>query len=106
MPYQVVTEVRFTEQFSKLTDDEQQAEQIKALEIVGRNGGTIDTILVVPDEQYAITIATYADERSAQKSHLQIAGRGAYTLRPHRAFPLDEWMGIAAEANAEALVEV
>lgn len=106
MPYQVITEVRFTEAFQKLTEEEQQAEQIKALEIVGRNGGTIDSILVVPDEQYAVTIATYADERAANKSHLQITARGAYTLRPHRAFPLDEWMAIAAEAKSEALVEV
>lgn len=106
MPYQVITEVRFTDAFMKLTEAEQQAEQVKALEIVTRNGGTIDSILVVPDEQYAVTIATYADERSAHKSHLQVQARGAYTLRPHRAFPLDEWMAITAEATSEALVEV
>ena len=106
MPYQVITEVRFTDAFMKLTEAEQQSEQLKALEIVTRNGGTIDTILVVPDEQYAVTIATYADERSSAKSHIQIQARGAYTLHPHRAFPLDEWMAITAEANAEALVEV
>ena len=106
MGYRVITEVRFTDQFTKLTADEQMAEQIEALQIVTRNGGTISDIFVVPGEQYALTIAEYADERSSHKAHLQVMARGAYQLTARRSYTLEEWTAIADEATKEAVVGV
>src|SRR5688572_14331230 len=82
MSYRVVTTLRFTDHFSKMTEQEQQNEQLAALDIVTRNGGTIDTIMVVPDDAVALVHAQYPDERAAAKSHLQIQARGAYNLSP------------------------
>ena len=106
MSYRVITEVRFTDQFNKLTPDEQMSEQIAAIELVTRNGGTISEILVVPDEQYALTIAEYPDETASMKAHLQIVARGSYQLAPKRSFTLDEWTKIADAAREETVVGV
>lgn len=106
MPYRVITDVRFTDQFMKLTEEERNAEQLAAFEIVGRNGGTIQSIHVIPADRVAVTIAEYPDERASVKAHLQIEARGAYTLDAKRTYTLDEWMVIAQEANEEALLDV
>ena len=106
MSYRVVTELRFSDQFTKMTEQEQQNEQLAALDIVTRNGGTIDSIIVVPDDRVALVHAQYPDERTAMKSHLQIETRGAYLLQPRRAFTLEEWTVLAEEAKAEAVVGV
>ena len=106
MSYQVVTRVTFAPEFSRLTEDEQTNELIEATAIVTRNGGTIDSTMVVPAEQAAIVFATYPDEKSSMKAHLQIAARGAYVLEPQRAYPLEEWLVIQQEARAEAVIPV
>jgi uncharacterized protein with GYD domain len=106
MSYRVITEVRFTDQFNKLTPDEQMAEQVAALELVTRNGGTIADILVVPGDQLALTVAEYPDEAASMKAHLQIQARGSYTLNPKRTFTLDEWTAIVEAARQETVVGV
>lgn len=104
MSYRVITEVRFTDQFNKLTLDEQTAEQIEALQIVTRNGGAISDIFVVPTDQCAVTIAEYPDETASLKAHLQIGARGAYELTARRSYTLDEFTAISDAARAEAVV--
>ena len=106
MAYRVITEVRFTDQFNKLSPDEQLTEQVEALQIVTRNGGTISEILVVPSDQCAITIAEYADELSSVKAHIQIMARGAYELLAKRSYTLAEFTEINEAARAEAVVPV
>lgn len=106
MSYRVVTEIRFTDKFTSLPEDAQQQEQLAALDIVTRNGGTIDNIFVVPNDRFALVHAEYPDETASMKSHLQIEARGAYLLTPRRAFTLEEWLVIAAAANSEAVVAV
>ena len=106
MSYRVVTRVTFTPEFSRFTEEEQTNELIEATSIVSRNGGVIESTTVVPSEQTAIVLATYPDEKSSMKSHLQIAARGAYRLEPQRAYSLEDWLQIQAEARAEAVVPV
>ena len=106
MSYRVVTMLRFTDQHNRLSEDEQQAEQIAAIEDVTRNGGELGDVFVLPHEKTAVVIATYPDEQSSIKAHLQIQLRGNYDLTPSRAFLLDEWMTLADQARAEAVVAV
>lgn len=106
LSYRVVTRVTFTPEFSRLTEEEQTNEQIAAMEIVARNGGTFESIVVLPGEQTALTTVVYQDEESSLKSHIQIQARGAYNLQPSRAYTLEEWMEIMQKARAEAVVGV
>ncbi|HVM08964.1 MAG TPA: GYD domain-containing protein [Acidimicrobiales bacterium] len=106
MSYRVVTRVTFTPEFGRLTTEEQTNEQIAAMEIVTRNGGTFESILVLPTDQAALTTTVYPDERSSMKAHLQIQARGAYELHAQHAFTLDEWTSILEESRAEAVVGV
>ena len=106
MSYRVVTMLRFTDQHNRLSEDEQQAEQIAAIEDVVRNGGELGDVYVLPHEKTAVVVATYPDERSSIKAHLQIQLRGNYDLTPSRAFLLDEWASLTEEAKAGAVVSV
>ena len=106
MPYRVITRVTFTPEFYKLTEQEQTDELVAATEIVTRNGGTIESTSVVPADSSAIVLATYPDQRSSAKAHIQIVARGAYQLEPQAAYSLEEWLEITAEARAEAVVPV
>ena len=106
MPYRVVTRVTFTPEFSKLTEQEQTNELVATNEIVTRNGGTIESTSIVPSDSSAIVLATYPDQRSSAKAHLQIIARGAYQLVPQEAYSLEEWLEIVAESRAEAVVPV
>jgi hypothetical protein len=106
MSYRVATRVTFTPEFSRLTDEEQNNELVAALEIVTRNGGTIESTTVLPADQSALTIAVYPDPAAAAKAHIQIQARGAYQLQPQTAYSLEEWMQLMQEARAEAVVGV
>ena len=106
MSYRVVTMLRFTDQHNRLTEAEQQAEQIAAIGDVMRNGGELGDVFVLPHDKVAVVIATYPDEASSIKAHLQIQLRGNYDLTPNRAVLLEEWTAIAAEAQAGAVVTV
>ena len=106
MSYRVVTMLRFTDQHNRLTEAEQQAEQVAAIEDVLRNGGELGDVYVLPHEKVAVVVATYPDEMSSIKAHLQIQSRGNYDLTPSRAFLLEEWTTIAQEASAGSLVSV
>ena len=106
MSYRTATKVTFTPEFSKMTEEEQQSEQIAAMEIVTRNGGTFESIHVLPNENAALTIVSYPDERSALKAEIQIIARGAYNLQAQSCYTLDEWTAIMNEARAEAVVGV
>ena len=106
MSYRVVTMLRFTDQHNRLTEQEQQAEQVAAIEDVLRNGGELGDVYVLPHDKVAVVVATYPDETSSIKAHLQIQSRGNYDLTPNRAFLLEEWTAIAQEAQAAAVVSV
>ena len=106
MSYRVVTRLTFTDQHNRLTEEEQQAEQVAAIEDVVRNGGQLGDVYVLPHEKTAVVVATYPDETSSIKAHIQIQARGNYDLVPARAFLLDEWATIMDEAKAGAVVSV
>lgn len=106
MSYRAVTMLTFTDQHNRLSEQEQEAEQVAAIEDVIRNGGELGDVFVLPHEKTAVVIATYPDEESSIKAHLQIQLRGNYDLTPHRAFLLDEWTKLADEARSSALVSV
>ena len=106
MSYRVVTMLRFTDQHNRLAEVEQQAEQVAAIEDVMRNGGQLGDVFVLPHDKVAVVVATYPDEMSSIKAHLQIQARGNYDLTPNRAFLLEEWAAIAQEAQAGAVVSV
>ena len=106
MSYRVVTELRFTEQHNRLTQAEQEAEQVGAIEDVIRNGGELGDVYVLPHDKVAVVVATYPDEESSIRAHLQIQARGNYDLRPARAFLLDEWTALLESARAGAVVSV
>jgi uncharacterized protein with GYD domain len=106
MSYRLMTKVTFTPEFAKMSDDEQNNELVATLEIVTRNGGTLEQTLVVPSEQCAYSIGVYPDPTSAAKAHIQIQARGAYELTPLPAYSLEEWQQLMAEARAEAVVGV
>ena len=106
MSYRVVTMLRFTEQHNRLTEAEQQAEQVAAIEDVIRNGGELGDVYVLPHDKVAVVVATYPDEVSSIKAHFQIQARGNYDLTPNRAFLLEEWQEIATAAMEGAVVSV
>lgn len=106
MSYRVVTTLTFTPEFLKLPEEEQMNEQIAAMEIVARNGGTFEAIIVVPSTHSSLVTAVYPDEQASLKAHLQVEARGAYHLAPQRAYTLEEWQAIVQQARDEAVVGV
>lgn len=106
MSYRVVSMLTFTDQHNRLSEEEQQAEQVAAIGDVLRNGGELGDVFVLPHVKTAVVVATYPDERSSIKAHLQIQLRGNYDLTPNRAFLLEEWTALAAEVRAGAVVSV
>lgn len=106
MSYRVMTKVSFTPEFTKLTEEEQNTELVATLEIVTRNGGTLEQTIVVPSEQCAYSIGVYPDASAATKAHIQIQARGAYQLSPVPAYSLEEWQSLMAEARADAVIGV
>ncbi|HEX4978916.1 MAG TPA: hypothetical protein VFV35_02515 [Acidimicrobiales bacterium] len=106
MTYRVVTTTTFTDAYWRMTKEEQDAELVAALDIVARNGGTIESMLALPDSRSAQTIGSFPDEASTRKAELQIEARGAFILQPQRAYPLDEWQALVDAAATEAVVGV
>ena len=96
----------FTPEYNRMTDDEQLQEQTAAYEIVARNGGTIETQVVLPTEKVLLVIAAYPDATASIKANLQIQARGAFTLDSQVAYTLDDWLPILQAAKDEAVVGV
>jgi len=102
MSYLSASKLTFTPKWADLNDDEQLAEQVKALEIVSKYGGEIKAQYVLWSDNCLFTIAEYPDETSAFKSELAIGRRGAFVLEAQRAVPLEDVMSWQDEVRMVA----
>lgn len=81
-----------------MSEEQRQAEQVAAFEIVAKYGGTIEGQWVLWSDGVFLSITSYPDEASAVKSQLAIVARGAFALQGQSAFTLEEIVGWQAEA--------
>ena len=96
------SKLTFTPKWADMTDDEQLAEQVAALDIVSKFGGEIKAQYVLWSDNCLLSIVEYPDEISAYKSELAIARRGAFELQAQRAIPLEDVMSWQDEVRAVA----
>jgi uncharacterized protein with GYD domain len=102
MSYLSASKLTFTPKWAEMSDAEQLAEQVAALEIVSKYGGEIKSQHVLWTDGCLLSIIGYPDEASAFKSELAIARRGAFVLQGQRAVPLEDVMAWQDEVRTVA----
>ena len=102
MSYLVASKLTFSAQWAEMSDDEQLAEQVAAVEIVGKYGGEIKSQYILWTESCLFSIVDYPEQVSAFKAELAIGRRGAFVLQSQPAVPLDVLMGWQDEVRTIA----
>ena len=106
MPYRIASQLTFTDTYNRMTDEEQLAEQVAALEIVANNGGTIDAQYVLWTDGVILSVVTFPDQAACVRCELQISLRRAFELRSQAALTVDEVVALQAEAKEAATIKV
>jgi uncharacterized protein with GYD domain len=106
MPYRIASTLTFTDTYTRMTDEEQMAEQVAALEIVANNGGTIEAQYALWTDGAVLSVVNFPDQQACIRCELQITQRGAFQLRSQAALTIDEVMTLNAEAKAQATVKI
>ena len=89
MAYRIASKLTFTDLYNRMTDEEQLAEQVAALELVAKNGGTIEAQYVLWGDAAVLSIVNYPDQQAAVRSELQILARRAFELSSQPAFTVE-----------------
>jgi uncharacterized protein with GYD domain len=97
MAYRGASKLTFTPAWADMSEEERQAEQVAAMEIVAKYGGEQEGQWVLWSDQVLFTITRYPDQESAIKSQMAIVARGAFELQSQTALTLDEMIGYQAE---------
>ena len=106
MSYRVASTLTLTDTFSRMTPDEQMAEQAAALEIVSSNGGVIEAQYGLWSDAAILSITMFPDQHACYLCEMQINQRGAFSLRSQAALTMDELLALTSEARAAATVTV
>ena len=106
MSYRIASKLTFTDLYNRMTDEEQLAEQVAALDFVAKNGGTIEAQYVLWGDAAVLSIVNYPDQQAAVRSELQILARRAFELSSQPAFTVEEVVQLQAEARAATTVTV
>jgi hypothetical protein len=106
MSYRIASKLTFTDLYSSMTEEEQLAEQVAALEIVAANGGTIDAQYVLWSDAVVLSVVTFPDQQACYRCEMQIASRRAFVLQSQAALTIEELVTLQAEAKAAAVVKV
>jgi len=102
MAHLSASKLTFTPKWDDLSDDEQMAEQVAAIGIVTKFGGTIKSQHVLMTDGCLLTITEYPDEIAAHKAVLAIVRRGAFELQSQSALTLEELVSWQDEIRAVA----
>lgn len=97
MAYRGASKLTFTPAWADMSEEERQAEQVAAMEIVAKYGGKQEGQWVLWSDQVLLSITSYPDQESAIKSQMAIVARGAFELQSQTALTLDEMIGYQAE---------
>ena len=97
MAYRVASKLTFSAAWANMKEDERLSEQVAALEVVAKYGGTIESQHVLWSDGVLLSIASYPDQASSVKSEMAITARGAFVLQSQPAFTLDEIVGWQGE---------
>jgi uncharacterized protein with GYD domain len=97
MAHLSASKLTFTPAWADMSEEERQAEQVAALEIVAKYGGEQEGQWVLWSDQVLLTITKYPDQASAIKAQMAIVARGAFELQGQTALTLDEVVGYQAE---------
>lgn len=97
MAHLSASKLTFTPAWADMSEDERQAEQVAALEIVAKYGGEQEGQWVLWSDQVLLTITRYPDQPSAIKAQMAIVARGAFELQSQTALTLEEMVGYQAE---------
>lgn len=106
MSYRIASKLTFTDLYNRMTEEEQMTEQVAALDLVARNGGTIEAQYVLWGDSVVFSIVNYPDQQSAVRCELQIMQRRAFELQSQPALTVEEIVQLQAEAKAATTVEV
>ena len=106
MSYRIASKLTFTDLYTSMTDEEQLAEQVAALEIVAANGGTIDAQYVLWSDAVILSVVTFPDQQACYRCEMQITSRRAFNLQSQAALTVDEVVALQAEAKAASVVKV
>lgn len=102
MSYLSASKLTFTPKWADMSDEEQLAEQVAALDIVSKFGGEIKAQYILWSDNCLLTVVEYPDETSAFKTELAISRRGAFVLQGQRALPLEDVMSWQDEVRTVA----
>jgi uncharacterized protein with GYD domain len=90
MGYLAASKLTFTAKWADMSDEEQLAEQVAALDIVSKFGGEIKAQYVLWTDACLFSVVDYPDETSSFKAESAIQRRGAFLLQAQRALPLED----------------
>ena len=102
MSYLSASKLTFSPKWADMSDDEQLAEQVAALDVVAKYGGEIKAQYVLWSDNCLLSVIDYPEEISALKAELAIQRRGAFVLQQQRALPLEDIMSWQDEVRTVA----
>ncbi len=102
MSYITASKLTFSAKWADMSDEQQLAEQVAALDIVSKYGGEFKAQYALWSDNCLLSIVDYPDELSAFKAELAIGRRGAFVLAAQRAVPLEELMSWQDEIRTVA----
>ena len=90
MAYRSASKLTFSPAWQGMSQDERQAEQVAAMEIVAKNGGEQEGQWWLWSDQVLLSVTSYPDQASAMKAQMEIGARGAFELQGQTALTLAE----------------
>jgi len=99
MAHLSASKLTFSPKWEDMSDDERAAEQVAALEIVAKCGGSIKSQYLLVSDGCLLSITEYPDETTALKTALAIGRRGAFVLQTQTALPLDSLLSWEGEVR-------
>jgi uncharacterized protein with GYD domain len=97
MSHLSASKLTFKDSWIALSEADQLAEQVAALEIVAACGGEMRAQYILTGEGCLFSLVEYPNEDAALKSSAAIGQRGYFDLTTQRAVTLDDYLGMAEE---------
>ena len=102
MSHLSASRLTFKDSWGEMSEADQLAEQVAALEIVAACGGEVKAQYLLTGEECLFSVVEYPNEDAALKSAAAIGLRGVFTLTTQRAITIDEYLGMADEIRTLA----
>jgi uncharacterized protein with GYD domain len=102
MTHLSASKLTFKDSWSALSEADQLAEQVAALNIVAACGGEVKAQYLLTTDECLFSVVEYPNEDAALKSAAAIGQRGFFVLSTQRAVTLDQYLSMADEIRTLA----